>query len=114
MIRINALSFAKLVKAIIEDDLTVQQLVDDTGLHYVTVQRYMRALHREGVIHICGWEKDSRGRDAIRVYRFGPGRDAKRKRKPGAVRAKEYRSKMRIRKVFAQAQAAYVERWNEA
>lgn len=80
---------------------SLNDLAEDTGLHYLTVAQYCAALHREGVIHICMWEKDSRGRDAIKVYRLGEGRDAKRAKKSGAERQQQTRIKRKHRELMA-------------
>jgi hypothetical protein len=39
------------------------------------------------------WEKDSRGRDLLKVYKLGQGKDAKRRRMTSAERQRKYREK---------------------
>lgn len=92
-VKVGALSYAKLIKAMMDRPCSINELVDETGLHYLTVAQYCVALHNEGAIHISMWEKDSRGRDAIKVYRLGEGRDAKRQRMSGAERQARARAK---------------------
>ena len=97
MIRINALSFAKMIRYMQEVGVfTIHEVADHTGLHYVTVRRYVKALHREKALHIDAWDKDSWGRDAIKIYAFGPGSDAKRTKIKPALRAKRYRAKIKM------------------
>ena len=86
IIKINAITQAKLIEAMLDGVYTCQELADHTGLHYVTVLQYARELHRANAAHICAWEKDSRGRDVIKIYKIGRGRDAKREKLSGAER----------------------------
>lgn len=78
IVKVNAISQAHLIKLMIEGVYTIRELAEETGLHYVTVTQYTRELHRAKAAHIVRWDKDSRGRDAIRIYKIGPGRDVKR------------------------------------
>lgn len=91
--KINAHFYAKLIKAMIPGDLNCQELADETGLHYVTVLEYTRELHKAKAAHIARWEKDSRGRDVIKVYKLGTGKDAVRQRLTGAERQERVRAR---------------------
>jgi hypothetical protein len=92
-VKVGALSYAQLVLHMLEGVHTCQELAELTGLHYVTVLQYTRELHAAGAAHICAWEKDIRGRDSIKVYKIGKGRNAKRERMTPAQRAMRYRAK---------------------
>lgn len=91
--KINAFTYARLIKLMLEGTYNCQEIADETGLHYVTVLQYTRELYRAGAAHICAWEKDIRGRDVIKVYKLGPGKDAKREKLSGAARAQRTRTK---------------------
>lgn len=93
--KINAIAQAQLIKAMIDGTHTCKELATHTGLHYVTVLQYTRELHAAGAAHICCWEKDSWGRDSIKVYRVGEGMDAKRQKMTVAERQARRRSKVR-------------------
>jgi hypothetical protein len=93
IIKINAITQAQLIKLMLDGMLTCQELAEETGLHYVTVLQYTRELHAVGAAHICWWEKDVLGRDSIKVYKIGKGKDAKRQRMTGAERQARSRSK---------------------
>jgi predicted ArsR family transcriptional regulator len=93
IIKINAISQANLIKLMLYGTMTCKELAEETGLHYVTVLQYTRELHAFGAAHICLWEKDNRGRDSIRVYKIGEGKDAKRQKMTGAERQARSRSK---------------------
>ena len=93
IVKINALAQAQLIKLLLDGVYTCHELAEQSGLHYVTVLHYTRELHAAGAAHICAWEKDSRGRDAIKVYKIGEGRDAKRKKMTGAQRQARSRDK---------------------
>ena len=83
IVRVNALSFAKLIGLLMEG-YTCHELVRETGLAFTTIYHYTRAMHKEGVVHISGWEEDAAGRITRKVYKLGPGKDAKPKLKSKA------------------------------
>jgi predicted ArsR family transcriptional regulator len=95
VIKINALTQARLIEAMLDGTMSIDELAEHTGLHAVTVQRYTRELHRVGAVHIAQWEKDARGRDAIRIFKIGRGRDAKREKLTASQRQKRSREKKR-------------------
>lgn len=81
VVKINALSYAKMIAALIQCPATVQELAEETGLHHLTVAIHVRALYKEKVIRIGGWDHDSMGRQQIKVWAWGKGEDAP-KREP--------------------------------
>ena len=93
IIKINAITQAHLIKLLLEGDYTCQELADETGLHYVTVLQYTRELYRAGAAYLVRWDKDSRGRDVLKVYKLGVGRDTKRARMTDAQKQARYRAK---------------------
>lgn len=98
VVKINRFTQARLIKLLLEGVYTCEQLAEETGLHYVTVLDYTRELHRAGAAHISSWEKDSRGRDVIKVYKLGAGRDAKREKLTAAERQARYRDKIQAQR----------------
>lgn len=109
IVKINAMSQAKLIALMLDGVYTCVQLAEETGLHYVTVLKYTHALHRGKAAHISSWEKDSRGRDAIKVYQIGRGRDAKREKLTAAQRQARYQAKKKAHalcQLFAGKQTA--------
>lgn len=95
VVRINAITQARLIEALLDGTMSVRELAEHTGLHAVTVQRYTRELHRAGAAHIVQWEKDVRGRDSIRIFKIGRGSDAKREKLTMAQRQARSRAKRR-------------------
>lgn len=85
-VKVNSLSYAQLIKAMIPGDLTCQELADETGLHLVTVYQYARDLHAARAAHIARFDPDVRGRHTVKVYKLGAGKDAPRVRMTGAQR----------------------------
>lgn len=77
-VTVNALSFARMIRALLDGPCTFAELMEETGLSYDSVRLWMRELHRQGVVHLSSWVEDSRGRKQVRCFAFGPGRDAKR------------------------------------
>lgn len=100
IIKINAITQAQLIKLLLEGTYTCVELAEMTGLHYVTVLQYTRELHRAGAAHIAHWEKDERGRDNVKVYKLGVGRDAKRQRMTEAQKQARYRAKMQAARLL--------------
>jgi predicted ArsR family transcriptional regulator len=99
MMKINAYSQAQMIKLLLDGPHTCMELAEATGLHCVTVQQYMRELRRADAAHISAWEKDSRGRDVIKVYKLGAGKDAKREKLTGAERQARIREKRKAQEM---------------
>lgn len=95
VIKVNAMSQAHLIKLLLNGQHTCYELAQETGLHYVTVLQYTRELHRAKAAHICRWDKDTRGRDMLKVYKLGTARDAKRSRMTSAERQRVCRERAR-------------------
>jgi len=95
VVKINALTQARLIEAMLDGTMSIDELAEHTGLHAITVQRYTRELHRAGAAHIVQWEKDVRGRDSIRIFKIGRGSDAKREKLTMAQRQARSREKKR-------------------
>jgi predicted ArsR family transcriptional regulator len=100
VIKVNAITQAQLIKLLLEGTYTCVELAEMTGLHYVTVLQYTRELHRAGAAHICAWEKDVRGRDILKIYKLGAGRDAKRQRMTEAQKQARYRAKIQAARLL--------------
>ena len=92
-VRLSALSMAKITRALLDGPCSVPELRDVSGLNVSTLHEYMRALRKEGAVHISGWEADATGRDSLRIYKLGPGQDSPRRRKSKAQVARECRKR---------------------
>lgn len=103
-IRVNAMSFAIMVRALYDGPKTQHQLAEITGLHVWTTRAYVRALHKQEVVHITRWDKDSMGRDVTAYYALGMGIDMPREVKTGAQKQRERRA--RLREAVAASNAA--------
>jgi hypothetical protein len=95
VVKVNASAYALLIEFMLHGIYTIPELAYMTGLHYITVIHYTGALHKAGACYIDHWEKDSRGRDSLKVYKIGKGTDAKRSKLTGAERTQAYRDKKR-------------------
>lgn len=100
IVKVGAISYAQLIKLLLEGIYTCQELADETGLHYVTVLQYTRELHRAGAAYIAGWEEDCFGRDALKVYKLGAGKDKPRRQRTRAQIARDYRARRRARETL--------------
>lgn len=99
--KIGALSYAKLLSYMMSGTLNCNELAEATGLHVLTVYQYTRAMHKEGVTHVCDWETDRMGRETIRIYMLGKGKDAARRTKTRAQIAEDYRTRQRMKQMLA-------------
>lgn len=100
--KISHLSIFALIKAAQRGELTLAELAEESGLHYVTVCEFMRAAHREKLVHICAWEPDTRGRYLIRIYKWGEGRDIKNTKLTVNERQRRHRAAKKMRELQAQ------------
>jgi hypothetical protein len=91
--KINADAFARLVELLGERPRTFATLSELTGLHYTTVRDYVNALHRRRQVHIASWAKDTRGRNCVRMYALGFGKDAPRVKLSDAERMRNHRAR---------------------
>ena len=96
--RVNHIAIGKLVSALQQYPMTVEDAAEASGLSVSTVRRVMISLHKEGASRIVGWEADSMGRYVTQVYILQRGKDAKR---PKPARARE-RSRRAARDIEAQ------------
>jgi DNA-binding transcriptional ArsR family regulator len=99
-VRLGALSMAKVTRALLDGPCSVGELKLASGLSGNTLYEYLRALRKEGVVHICGWEKDATGRESLRVFKLGPGKDRPRAKKSKAQVARECRKRKQDAKLF--------------
>lgn len=97
-VRLGALSMAKVIGALLERPCNVPDLMHLSGLSTNTVHEYMRALRKEGVVHIGAWKRDATGRESLRVFKLGSGKDVARARKSKAQIARECRQRKQLAK----------------
>lgn len=92
----------------------MRELSEATGLHYQTVREYLKALHKQRVIHIATWEHDSMGRATHRVYMLGQGKDAPKPTIPRVEMQRRYRARIKAAQHLAvlAGKAAYVQHAN--
>jgi len=95
LVKVNAMSFALLVREMLAGSYTCQELAERTGLHYVTVLTYTREMHKAGAAHIRAWRMNEKRQYVLKVYGIGDMQDA---RKPRAAltpaqRTQRYRMK---------------------
>lgn len=92
-IKVNQETYARLLRMLLDDPVTANELVEETGLHRVTAQSLMRTLHKHEVVHVCAWEPDKLGRDRIPVFKLGAGRDKPRRKLTDAQKQARCRAK---------------------
>ena len=97
MIKINAMTQARLLRLLWDGTHTLKELAAESGLHYLTVCHYVRELRKQGMARIDHYEVDSQGRYCMPVYRLGPGKDCKRPQVSPSEKQRRYRAKKRAR-----------------
>lgn len=100
-VKVNAMSYAKLMRLLLDGGYTLQELAEETGLHYLTVCEYTTAMYKEKAIHIASWAPDARGRICCKVYKVGAEKDAKRVPLTKAQRQAKRREKLKLIKMNA-------------
>lgn len=92
-IRVNSMSYAKLIKLLHAGLFTIPQLAEECGLGIAAVHNHTLALRREGMLRIVEWERDCRNACTLRIYKLGPGPDVKQPKMTGAERSRRWRDK---------------------
>lgn len=93
-VKVNAMSYAIMLRNMVDGVFTCRELAEITGLNVLTVYQYTREMHKQGAVHIAHYEPDSRGRHNIKVFRLGVGQDAKRPKMTGAQKQVRRRAKI--------------------
>ena len=93
-VKMNAILTIRVIKLLYYNEMTAHDVAEETGLHLVTVSRYIREMHKQKMAHIVGWEKDVKGRDATAVWKFGRGMDKPRARATAAERQRTYKQRL--------------------
>lgn len=96
MVRVNAMTAAHMIGEMLDGPSSAKMLSEVSGMQLPSVWRWMRALHKAGVIRIVGWERDQQGSFRIALYQLGRGKDAPKPSKmTNAERLRRYRAKIR-------------------
>jgi len=95
VVKVNAMAFADLVRDLLDGQFTCEELAQRSGLHYVTVLNYTRAMYKTGAIHICAWRMNNHRMYVKKIYKIGDYQDAPKPRKAltHAERSLRYREK---------------------
>jgi predicted ArsR family transcriptional regulator len=94
--KVNCMIFCKLIKLLHEGTRSCKELADETGLHVLTVYQYTKEMHRQGLVHIALWEMNDYGRPQIKIYMWGPGKDAKRATISRAETSRRYKERKKL------------------
>lgn len=101
VIKVNAMSQARLIYLMLRGTLCCHRLADESGLAYVTVLQYVRELRKAGAAHVHRWDPDTSGKHSIPVTIIGIGVDAKR---PPALTVAQRQARYRRKQERLQAQ----------
>ena len=98
-IKVNAMAYSHLIKALFTGDHTCEELAEITGLHKLTIYQYCRELHKAKAAYICRREPDKLGRHTVKVYKLGEAKDAPRVRMTGAERQAATRARTKAKEL---------------
>ena len=98
--RINAISHAKLLRALVDGPATAHELAAESGLSEWTVASHLRSFEEELLVHVCGWEQDSLGRDQTAIYKWGKGKNAPKRAASNSEHCKAYRERKKQRELL--------------
>ena len=98
--KVNCFIFTKLIKLLMEGTRSCAELAEETGLHKLTVYQYTKEFHKAGLVHIATWENNAYGRPSIRIYMWGPGKDATRTTLPRNEIHRRYKERQRKTKMI--------------
>lgn len=102
-IRNNAVRTTRMTEALRLGGHTYKSLSAISGLNVPAVATWIKSMREMKAVYISGWEKDSRGRLFVPVYRWGPSvLDVPRKlvAKTNAARQAAFRERKRDRELF--------------
>lgn len=94
---INRLSVAKMLRALLDGPASVFDLMEESGLCYSTVQRFVYALRYQRVVHVARWDRDTMGRPTRACYSFGDKPNVRRPKKPRSQIVREYNARVKQR-----------------
>lgn len=97
-VKVVHVMYALVFKMLLKEPQSLDALEEETGLSRSTLYRMFKTLRKHKVVHISDWEQDTRGRDAIAVYKLGAGRDKSKYKISGAERTRRYRERLKQRK----------------
>lgn len=92
-VKVNAMSYAKMIAMLLDDDHSKREVAKATGLHYLTVCEYMAELRKVGAIYVADFRTDRLGRRTTKAFRIGRKPDAVPTRMSGAERTRRYKSR---------------------
>jgi hypothetical protein len=93
MHKVNQDTYARVFAELLDGAMTAYEAVEVIGLHIVTAQNLFRCLKKHKVVHIAGWQPNSRGMDTTPVYGLGYAKDKPRRKKSAAERQRVSRAK---------------------
>lgn len=99
---LNAITYSHLMRMLMDGEHTRAELARGTGLHAETVNRYVRQLHRRGVVRISDWHINPVNRNAVPCFTLnveGLADEPKPKPRGKAVIEKEYRARQKAIRV---------------
>jgi hypothetical protein len=91
MRRLNIECYAQILVAFQERPMSLQTILDLTGLHRRTVTPLLRSWYKHGLVHVGEWLPDSLGRRVVPEFVWGAGTDALRDSPEALLEAKARR-----------------------
>jgi DNA-binding transcriptional ArsR family regulator len=95
MFKVNQTSYALVIKRLLEDEASISDLEEASGLHRKTVEKLMRIFKEHKLVYVSDYLPDKMGRDSYKVYSWGKGKDKERYRQTGKERQRKCREMKR-------------------
>lgn len=86
-----------LMRTFKESDLTYKEMVQISGFSIWFLNKYLKKLKNKGMAHICGYYKDSLGREKIKIFRYGKGNDVMPQVVSDAERQRKYKQNKKLK-----------------
>lgn len=98
-VRVNAISFAELLAFMLQQGAaTYVELAAGSGLHEVTIRRFIKVLRKKKTCYVAGWDFGANGALNTPMFAIGLGkRDVPRPKKTRAQVASDYRARVKAR-----------------
>jgi hypothetical protein len=82
-----------------ENDMTYKEMVSISGFSIRWIIKLIKNLENKKKVHVCGYYKDSVGREKIKIWRWGRGKNLVPNKLSGAERQKMYLARMKIKQI---------------
>lgn len=99
MNRINRHCLNILFSELQETDMSYKEMVYVSGFTIWWVIRIIKNLEKQKKVHVCGYYKDALGRETIKIWRWGKGRNVLPNKLTGAEKQRRYKNRLKLKNI---------------